>query len=113
MRMHACLSAIVLMNVVAAPAYAWAPQSPPSRPQLPEPERFIAPPAQHQNRNYLLPEMFFRASQEARTPEQIARVNRANQLAELIDAGRCEEALAIAREARDRHMSLRVRQLCR
>lgn len=56
--------------------------------------------------------MTFRASQEARTPEQIERVNRANQLAALVDEGRCDEALKIAREARDRHMALRVRQLC-
>lgn len=87
-----------------------------TRPQLPPgagpvPQVPIQPDPQY-NRNNLLPEMTFRASMEARTPEQIERVNRANKIAELVDAGRCQEALTIAREARDRHMALRVRQLC-
>ncbi|MFN6980467.1 MAG: hypothetical protein ACK4NU_00925 [Brevundimonas sp.] len=90
---------------------AWAQQSTSPAPVGSAPRVQIQPDRQH-DRNNLLPEMTFRASQEARTPEQIERVNRANQLAALVDEGRCDEALKIAREARDRHMALRVRQLC-
>ena len=45
--------------------------------------------------------------------QPLERVDLANRVSGLIQLGRCEEARTLAREAGDRLMSVRARQLCR
>lgn len=55
-----------------------------------------------------------RIQRESRTiAEGEERIRRAERLAALVDAGRCEEARAQANRDGDRRMALRVRQTCR
>lgn len=45
--------------------------------------------------------------------QPLERVDLANRVSTLVELGRCEDARALAREAGDRQMALRARQLCR
>ncbi|KQW81774.1 hypothetical protein [Brevundimonas sp. Root1279] len=45
--------------------------------------------------------------------QSLDRIDRANRISTLIELRRCDEALALARDAGDRQMALRTRQICR
>lgn len=46
-------------------------------------------------------------------PQPLARIDLANRVSTLIELGRCTDARNEAREAGDRQMALRARQMCR
>lgn len=103
------LSAMILL---LASTEALAFQQTPPRPPLPEPNRApIMREPDYMNR--INAEMYLRDSQRARTPEEQARLDLANQVGVLMDQGKCDEARALARAEGDRQMALRVRQICR
>ena len=115
MRLSVCLAAVAL----AASAFpATAQQRPPTNHNGPPP-----PPQARMvmNRHYtgMMPAM--QASYEAFLdsasgnnigPQPLARIDLANRVSTLIELGRCTDAREHAREAGDRQMALRARQLC-
>lgn len=115
MRLSSCIAAVAL---AASALPAAAQQQPPPNHNGPPPSgqaRMIM------NRSYtgMMPAM--RASYETFLdsasgnnigPQPLARIDLANRVSTLIDLGRCADARNEAREAGDRLMALRARQLC-
>lgn len=115
------LSSCLIAAAVAALALpAAAQQQPPSQPGSPPPypQSRRAPP----ERPSLTQSAWVRAEYESfldsasgnNLPAQpLARVDLANRVSTLIELGRCTDARNEAREAGDRQMAIRARQLCR
>ncbi|MBI2261799.1 MAG: hypothetical protein HYU62_09065 [Caulobacterales bacterium] len=114
MRLSSCIAAVAL----AASALPAAAQQPPPNHNGPPPPgqaRLIM------NRPYTAMMPAMRASYETFLdsasgnnigPQPLARIDLANRVSTLIDLGRCTDARNEAREAGDRLMALRARQLC-
>lgn len=114
-RLPSCLIAAAAA-AVALPALA---QQPPPNPNGPPPSgqvRLVM------NRPYegMMPgiradyENFLDAATGNNLPAQpLARIDLANRVSTLIELGRCTDARNEAREAGDRQMALRARQMCR
>ena len=115
MRISSCIAAVAL---AASALPAAAQQSPPPNHNGPPPSgqaRLIM------NRSYTAMMPAMRASYESFLdsasgnnigPQPLARIDLANRVSTLIDLGRCSDARNEAREAGDRVMALRARQLC-
>ena len=101
--------AIAAVTVCGAAAPAFAQQTPPPSP--PPLSRTPMELARHMSH--------IRHAQQAQArghnlgPQSLERIDLANRVSTFIDLGRCAEARAMAAEAGERVMALRVRQLCR
>ncbi|GAA0870471.1 hypothetical protein GCM10009116_23070 [Brevundimonas basaltis] len=112
------LSSCLIVAAVAAVALPALAQQPPPNPNGPPPSgqaRIWA------NRSYegMMPgiradyENFLDAAAGNNLPAQpLARIDLANRVSTLIELGRCTDARNEAREAGDRQMALRARQMC-
>ena len=113
------LSSCLIVTAVAALALpAAAQQQPPSRPgpAPSHPQRvFPEHPSLGQNAwGRAQYETLLSAASGNNLPAQpLERIDLANRVSTLIDLGRCTDARNEAREAGDRQMALRARQLCR
>ena len=114
MRLSPCLIAVAAL---AAALPALAQQQPP--PQQPPPPQ---PPVIHDSRPMIGGnawtrseyETFLQAARGNNLPSQPAeRVDLANRVSTLMELGRCTDAREVAREAGDRLMAIRARQMCR
>ena len=112
-RLSSCLIAAA---AVAAALPAFAQQQPP-RPNAPPPQQQRI----HQERPSLGSTAWTRAEYESfldaadgnNLPAQpLARIDLANRVSTLIELGRCTDARNEAREAGDRQMAIRARQMC-
>lgn len=111
MRTLAVVTAALLMSGAAADVMAQA------RPLTPPPPRPMEQPTATQQMSRFESEeqrrRFAPTVEEAEALYGAERVALAEQVQALIDAGRCAEARAMANEAGERQMALRVRQTCR
>ena len=107
---------LIAAAALAAALPAFAQQQPP-RPNAPPPQLRI-----HAERPSLGSTAWTRAEYESfldaasgnNLPAQpLARIDLANRVSTLIELGRCTDARNEAREAGDRQMALRARQMCR
>ena len=113
-RLSSCLIAAAVL-ATALPALA---QQPPSRPFVPPPppqrnipDRMMMNDTAWTRAEY---ETFLNASRGNNLPSQpLARIDLANRVSTLIELGRCTDARNEAREAGDRLMAVRARQMCR
>lgn len=114
-RLSSCLIAAAVV-AAALPAFA---QQPPPRPNAPPPQQQQRI---HQERPSLGSTAWTRAEYESfldaadgnNLPAQpLARIDLANRVSTLIELGRCTDARNEAREAGDRQMAIRARQMCR
>ena len=113
-RLSSCLIAIAAVGAVALPAAAQQPPAP--TPSYTPSARVHAsrPDDSVRNINRAQRETFLDAGAGNNLPAQpLERVDLANRVRTLIELGRCTDARNEAREAGDRLMALRARQLCR
>lgn len=119
MRLSPCLiAAAVLATALPAAAQQPPPQQPPSRPFVPPPppqrnmpDRMMMNDTAWTRAEY---ETFLNAARGNNIPAQpLARIDLANRVSTLIELGRCTDARDEAREAGDRLMAIRARQMCR
>ncbi len=112
------LSCLIAAAVVVS-AFPAAAQQPPPNPNGPPPPPQVR---MLQDRAYqgMMPgmraeyESFLDAATGNNLPAQpLARIDLANRVSTLIELGRCTDARNEAREAGDRQMALRARQMCR
>lgn len=112
-RLPSCLI-VAVAALVALPAAA---QQPPPSPNAPQQQQRI-----YRERPSLGSTAWTRAEYESfldaatgnNLPAQpLARIDLANRVSTLMELGRCTEARNEAREAGDRQMALRARQMCR
>ena len=115
MRLSPCLIAVAaLATALPAAAQQQPPQQPP--PQQPQPPVFrdIRPMVGSNAWTRSEYETFLQAARGNNLPSQpLARVDLANRVSTLIELGRCTDARNEAREAGDRLMAVRARQMCR
>ena len=112
MKAQAAAIAVLLSSLAASPAAVAQSQptnQPPAGPigrstQQQESWRFES--EEMRRRNAMTPE-------EAEAEYGAERVELANRVQALMDEGKCREARALANEAGERQMALRVRQTCR
>ena len=117
-RLSVHLIAAAAFAAVAVPAAAQQ-QQPPSPPvTAPQPQQLRAPPS----RTPMAETAWSRAQYETFLDsasgnnigsQPLARIDLANRVSTLIELGRCTDARNEAREAGDRLMAIRARQMCR
>ena len=112
-RLSSCLIAVAAI-AAALPAFA---QQPPPRPNTPPPQQRILverPSLGSTAWTRSEYETFLNAASGNNIPAQpLERIDLANRVSTLIELGRCTDARNEAREAGDRQMALRARQMCR
>ena len=114
-RLSSCLIAAAAL-AAALPAVAQQrPPSPPAvSPPMPQrnfPDRMMMADTSWTRAEY---ESFLDAASGNNIPSQpLARIDLANRVSTLIELGRCTDARNEAREAGDRLMAVRARQMCR
>ena len=114
MRLSPCLIAVAaLATALPAIAQQQPPQPPPQQPQPPV-FRDVRPLVGSNAWTRPEYETFLQAARGNNLPSQpLARVDLANRVSTLIELGRCTDARNEAREAGDRLMAIRARQMCR
>ncbi|MBF0663966.1 MAG: hypothetical protein IR159_00220 [Brevundimonas sp.] len=117
MRLSPCLIAVAaLATALPAAAQQPPPQQPPQPgftqlPQRNNTDRMFRNDSAWTRGEY---ETFLNAARGNNLPSQpLARVDLANRVSTLIELGRCTDAREEAREAGDRLMAVRARQMCR
>ena len=115
-RLSPCLIAAAVIATALPAAAQQPPQQPPSRPPMstmPQrniPDQMMMTRTAWERAEY---ETFLSAARGNNLPSQpAARVDLANRVSTLIELGRCTEAREVAREAGERQMALRARQMC-
>ena len=112
-RLSSCLIAVAAL-AAALPAFAQQPPRPNTPP--PQQQRIHAerPSLGSTARTRAEYESFLDAASGNNLPAQpLERIDLANRVSTLIELGRCTDARNEAREAGDRQMALRARQMCR
>ena len=114
-RLLSSLIAATAVAAVALPAAAQQPPSPPTASYMPSARVFDGRPNPALwNINRAQYETFLDSGTGNNLPAQpLERIDLANRVSTLIELGRCTDARNEAREAGDRLMALRARQLCR
>ena len=110
-RVSICLIATTAL-AMALPAAAQQPPRPNAPSTSQQPFRTVRPDASPSMLGHY--QWRFESAPASNIPAQpLERVDLANRVSTLIDLGRCSDARAMALEAGDRVMALRVRQQCR
>lgn len=105
-------SVVVATVAIALPAVAIG-QSAPTHNKHGNPIAYPSTPAPHAGMRGEYETFIDGSSGNNLGAQSLERVDLANRASTLIELRRCDDALALAREAGDRQMALRIRQICR
>ena len=114
MRPHSLLPLALSGFLLASPAALAGPA--PAAPQSAGPGRLWSPPPNEQLSRFEREEQrreLNMTEEEAEAEDGEERLELARRVAELVEQGKCREARAMAAEAGERQMALRIRQTCR